>query len=181
MIKKDENIQCGWCEGKDSAEKWNTYTYNQCKSREQRRAFTQIYKERTFTRAANTFYRCPLCGMWSRGSQLAIVDTDDIKLLKLGREPVIQEVEDNELIIRNKEVMEDNNMENSLNKEDYELVVGEIRGDTDEARELIKSMSTGRPNTDNNIENNLYKDGCEVVFAGLRGGKGNFRLNIDNK
>lgn len=94
MVSEHNIIQCGWCKAKNTAEKWNDITLKECNSREKRRAYTPVYKESTFTRGANTFYKCPSCGSWSRGSQLAIVDTDDKKLLRLGREPLVKEVID---------------------------------------------------------------------------------------
>jgi len=90
MLEKDTMIKCGWCGNKNTAEKWNDLSFSECTNREMRRAYTQIYNEKTFSRKANTFYKCPSCGMWSRGSELAIVDTDDEKLLKLGREPIVK-------------------------------------------------------------------------------------------
>ena len=93
MISKNQNIKCPWCGSKDKAVNWNDESYKECKSREQRRAFTEIYKERTFSKGANTYYKCTTCGMWSRGSQLIIVDTEDERLLKLGREPIATEVD----------------------------------------------------------------------------------------
>ena len=91
MISKIVGIICGWCDKKSSIETWEDTTYAECTSREQRRAYTSLYNEKAFLRKTDTFYKCPHCGMWSRGCQLTITDTDDEKLLKLGREPVINE------------------------------------------------------------------------------------------
>jgi hypothetical protein len=52
-----------------------------------KRAFTELTKEKAFLYKSDTFYKCPKCGKWLRGCQLAIVDTTDEKLLKLGRKP----------------------------------------------------------------------------------------------
>lgn len=101
MLEKGIQIKCGWCDGYTKAENWEKNTYDQCKSREMRRAYTSIYNKKTFYRKANTFYKCPICDMWSRGCQLKIVGTTDKELLKLGGEPVISEVVDNELNERN--------------------------------------------------------------------------------
>lgn len=89
MLDERQNIKCPWCDGKSTAKEWDDNTYSECTSRAMRRAYTPIYKESTFRRGAGTFYKCPKCELWSRGSQLAIVDTDDKRLLRLGREPVI--------------------------------------------------------------------------------------------
>ena len=93
MVGKQDNIRCGWCDSKSTAEKWNENSYKECKSREMRRAYTDIYKYAAYRVGANTFYKCPACSSWSRGCQLAVVDTNDVKLLKLGRKPVIDEVD----------------------------------------------------------------------------------------
>jgi hypothetical protein len=65
---------------------WNDLTYSKCTNREMKRAFTQLTSEKAFLRKSDTFYLCPKCEKWSRGSQLSIVDTTDPKLLRLGRE-----------------------------------------------------------------------------------------------
>lgn len=92
MIGKEINIKCGWCSGKHKAEEWNELTYSECKSREMRRAYTEIYKESTFSKGADTYYKCPSCGTWSKGCQLSIVDTEDRRLLRLGGEPVLPDI-----------------------------------------------------------------------------------------
>ncbi|MEM4385422.1 MAG: hypothetical protein QXD03_02605 [Candidatus Anstonellales archaeon] len=89
MLDKDTKILCQWCGEKSSASEWNDNTYAQCINREMRREYTPIYEEKTFKREANTFYKCPKCGIWSRGSQLKIVDTENERWLKLGGEPII--------------------------------------------------------------------------------------------
>lgn len=90
MIDKDTHIECGWCGGVETAETWNDNTFKECRSREEKRAYTEIYKKKTFKRSADTFYKCKNCGRWSRGCQLKIVDTDDKELLSLGGEPIVK-------------------------------------------------------------------------------------------
>lgn len=92
MLSEDIMILCQWCGNKSTAKEWNDNTYAECKSREMRRKYTPIYKERTFKRGANTFYKCPSCGTWSRGSQLKIADMNNKDLLGLGGEPIIKVV-----------------------------------------------------------------------------------------
>jgi hypothetical protein len=89
MISRDENVRCGWCGKASKLGEWNDLTYSKCVNREMKRAFTQLTSERAFLRKSDTFYMCPRCSKWSRGSQLSIVDTTDEKLMKLGREPVM--------------------------------------------------------------------------------------------
>ena len=89
MISRNEHVRCGWCMKVSSLGEWNDLTYSKCTNREMKRAFTQLTSEKAFLRKSDTFYLCPHCGKWSRGSQLSIVDTEDHKLLSLGREPVM--------------------------------------------------------------------------------------------
>ena len=88
MISREESVECPWCGNKEELGVWNDYTYMQCTSREMRRAFTELTREKAFTRKAKTFYLCIKCNKWVRGSQLWIVDTDNPELKKLGREPI---------------------------------------------------------------------------------------------
>lgn len=86
MISRNEKISCGWCGKVSTLGEWNDLTYSRCTNREMKRAFTQLTNEKAFLRKSDTFYECPECHKWSRGSQLSIVDTNDEKLLKLGGE-----------------------------------------------------------------------------------------------
>lgn len=89
MIKRSEHVRCGWCLKVHKLGEWNDLTYSKCSNREMKRAFTPLTNEKAFLKRSDTFYICPECKKWSRGSQLVIVDTDDPKLLKLGGEPVM--------------------------------------------------------------------------------------------
>ena len=89
MIAKTVKIKCGWCESKSTAEEWEDTTYAECTCREQRRTYTSIYLERAFNKNGDTYYKCPKCSMWSRGSQLRITDTEDSKLLRLGGDDIV--------------------------------------------------------------------------------------------
>lgn len=91
MISKDEHIRCPWCNEVSTAQEWEDNTYSSCVNREMKRAYKSVMDEATYKKKANTFYKCPKCSRWSRGCQLAIVDTEDKKLLKLGRLPVMEQ------------------------------------------------------------------------------------------
>ena len=94
MIGKDTSIKCGWCDAVYSAEEWNKLTYNNCINREMKRAFLDICNIKAFDRKNPHYYKCPSCGIWCKGSQLSIVNTDNPKLLRLGHEPVLRTRED---------------------------------------------------------------------------------------
>lgn len=94
MINRSEHVRCGWCMRTSALGEWNDLTYSKCTNREMKRAFTQLTQEKAFMRKSDTFYICPKCNKWSRGSQLAIVDTTNEKLLRLGREPIMGKPEE---------------------------------------------------------------------------------------
>lgn len=88
-ISRNEDVRCPRCFKHSKLGEWNDLTYSKCSNREMKRAFTLLTEEKAFFRKSDTFYLCPKCGQWSRGSQLAIINTDNKRLLKLGRERVI--------------------------------------------------------------------------------------------
>ena len=88
-ISKDSKVKCQWCTGVDSAESWNTTTYNECTSREMRRAYKNIYIKSVWLKNSDHFYKCPNCGRWSRGSQLILLDNNDSIVKGLGCQPVM--------------------------------------------------------------------------------------------
>lgn len=89
MISREEDIKCPWCRAVNKLGVWNDLTYSKCVNREMKRAFTKLMEEKAFLTKTDTYYICPSCNKWSRGSQLSIVNTDNPKLLKLGGELII--------------------------------------------------------------------------------------------
>lgn len=87
-IDKKEMVRCGWCFKDSTLEEWNNLTFSRCVNREMKRDFTHLTDSKAFLHKSNTFYMCPKCNAWSRGSQLRIVDTDNEFLKKLGGESV---------------------------------------------------------------------------------------------
>lgn len=87
-IDKKEIVRCGWCFKDSTLGEWNDLTYSKCTNRAMKRDFTELTDSRAFLNKSNTFYMCPKCSAWSRGSQLRIVDTDNDSLKRLGGEPV---------------------------------------------------------------------------------------------
>lgn len=89
MINLTERVRCPWCYKVHTVEEWDNNTYAQCTNRQMKRAYTHLTNEKAFKRVSDTqdsFFLCPSCNKWSRGSQLAIVDTKDENLLKLGND-----------------------------------------------------------------------------------------------
>lgn len=94
MITEDTKITCGWCNEVFTAEQWNDNSKKECYTREMRRAYKDIYNPKVFKQNTKpAWYKCPKCELWSKGSQLQIVDTKDEELLKLGGEPIIKSVD----------------------------------------------------------------------------------------
>lgn len=89
MINKCVDVLCPRCGKVTKLEIWNNLTYSMCSTREMRRAYTQLYEEKAFRHESNTFYVCPQCHQWSRGSQLRITNTDNTELKKLGGRSVV--------------------------------------------------------------------------------------------
>lgn len=93
MIPDTEVVRCPRCQTMHSLKEWNDASYAQCKSREMKRSYTKLTEERAFNAKRNAFYLCPECNQWARGSQL-IIESDDPRLVKLGRKSVISCDED---------------------------------------------------------------------------------------
>lgn len=89
ILDKEAKIQCQWCGKEDTLKKWNDTTYEQCKNREMKRLYMSVTDTRAYAKNSGKFYKCPNCGQWLKGSQL-IINSTNISLSKLGREPIIQ-------------------------------------------------------------------------------------------
>ena len=89
-IGKDEKVKCQWCEGEFSAESWNDSTYSECKSREMKRAFRPIFNRQVWGKTSQHFYKCPRCGMWSKGNQLVLLDKNGKVVRGIGGQPVMK-------------------------------------------------------------------------------------------
>lgn len=90
MLSRNLDVKCSWCGKTSTLGDWNDTTYARCTNREMKRAFITLTDKKAFLRKTDSFYLCPCCGKWSRGSQLRIVNTNDVKLLKLGGESVLK-------------------------------------------------------------------------------------------
>lgn len=91
-IDRKEIVRCGWCFKDSTLGEWNDLTYSKCTNREMKRDFTHLTDSKAFLHKSNTFYICPKCSVWSRGSQLRIVDTENAFLKRLGGESVTNPV-----------------------------------------------------------------------------------------
>lgn len=91
-IDRNEKVRCGWCFKDSQLGEWNDLTYNSCTNREMRRDFTPLTDSKAFMHKSDTYYKCPKCLTWSRGSQLKIVDTHNESLKRLGGEPTVKPI-----------------------------------------------------------------------------------------
>lgn len=89
-LSNELHIKCQHCGKKSNLIDWDNLTYSKCTNREMKRAYKHLNDRKSFNRKADTFYMCPECKRWSRGSQLSIEDTDDLSLKSLGRESIIE-------------------------------------------------------------------------------------------
>lgn len=93
LISKDADIECGWCNKSNKAEVWNSISKAECTSREMKRAYKDIFNEDVFNKNKKVaWYKCPKCGLWSKGTQLKIVNTNNSRYRALGGEPVIRTI-----------------------------------------------------------------------------------------
>lgn len=89
-IKKEDKVKCQWCEGVYEAETWNDATLKECKSREMKRAFRPIYNKQVWSKTSQHFYKCPRCGMWSKGNQLILLDNEEKQVRGIGGQPIMR-------------------------------------------------------------------------------------------
>lgn len=87
-INRSEKVRCGWCFKDSTLGDWNDLTFSKCSNRQMKRDFTPLTNSKAFLHKTDSYYLCPKCNNWSRGSQLRIVDTDNESLKRLGGEPV---------------------------------------------------------------------------------------------
>lgn len=90
MIDKNVRIKCPWCYKDSMLYEWNDLSFTFCVNREMKRLFTKLNDKKAFRKKNPSYYICPKCKNWSKGSQLKIVGTDDKELSKLGGEPLVK-------------------------------------------------------------------------------------------
>lgn len=89
-INKESMIECPWCNCSNLAEKWNNLTFEQCTTREMRRAFKDIYNLKVWGSESKNFYICPECKMWIRGNQLILLDDNNQRVKEIGGRAVMR-------------------------------------------------------------------------------------------
>jgi len=75
-LSRQTNIECQWCYEKSKLGEWNDLTYSKCTNREMKRRFTNLAEPKALLHKSDTFYLCPKCEKWSRGSQLRVVNEE---------------------------------------------------------------------------------------------------------
>ena len=89
ILDKHLDIRCPRCGKTSKLFRWDNATYSECDTDEMKELYTHLYEEKAFLRKTDAYYICPKCHNWSRGSQLKIIGSKDIKLNALGGEPII--------------------------------------------------------------------------------------------
>lgn len=87
-LSRNEKVRCGWCFDTSNLGEWSDLTYSECRNREMKRLFVPLTERGAFKRNSKSFYKCPKCGKWLRGSQLKIIRSNDKSLESLGGEAV---------------------------------------------------------------------------------------------
>ena len=83
-LSRNEDVICGWCGAINTLGKWSDLTYSKCTNREMKRAFQPLTDSKAFMKNTKSYYICPDCGKWSKGSQLKIINSDNDEVSKLG-------------------------------------------------------------------------------------------------
>ena len=88
MLDTNLIIRCPWCGSTRTLKDWDDTTFSKCSTREMKRSFRSLTKEGTWLKNSNKYFVCRECQKWVKASQL-IIESNDAKLKKLGRESVI--------------------------------------------------------------------------------------------
>lgn len=88
-ISRMESVKCPWCEKESSLGDWDDTSYQECISREQKRAYRSLADSKVWGRESKNFFKCPKCGQWVRGNKLSI-NSDNPTLNRLGRSPLLE-------------------------------------------------------------------------------------------
>lgn len=82
MIKKTMKIICPWCCKDSTVEEWDNESFQACKSREMKRNYISLEKDKAYKRGTDTYYCCPKCKQWSGGWKIVLIrkegDTDKV-------------------------------------------------------------------------------------------------------
>ena len=71
-ISETDKIICAYCYCKSDAIEWDKLTFSKCSNREMKRSFTHLNDTKALLDKSNTYYMCPKCSKWNKGSQLSV-------------------------------------------------------------------------------------------------------------
>lgn len=74
MLDKKRKIQCPWCFKISSLGEWDDTTYSKCTNREMKRLYTSLTQKKAFKSNGESYYLCPICGKWSKGNELKLIE-----------------------------------------------------------------------------------------------------------
>lgn len=72
-MTKMTRLVCPWCHTENSVAEWDAKTFKACTSREMKRNYVSLEKDKAYRRGTDTYYCCPNCNEWSGGWRLSIV------------------------------------------------------------------------------------------------------------
>lgn len=90
QIPADAEIECPWCNKRAEATHWNNNTKASCLTREQRRAFKEIYDPKQWKSTTKSYYKCPNCGQWIKGNSLRLEIEISGEMRKIGYAPIMR-------------------------------------------------------------------------------------------
>ena len=146
QIKGTDKVRCQWCNTDTAAKEWNDITYSECITREMKRAFKPIFDIKVWGKGSDHFYKCPKCGMWSKGNQLLLIRPDGSVQRGLGGFPV--------MTIRKESIHhnEEDTLDNTENK---------IK------KNIISNISDNSKNQNTSKDEDNLDDNLGVIISGL--------------
>lgn len=87
-IGSNLDIRCPWCRKVNKLGIWDLVTFKKCVTAQMKRDYQHMSDPKAYGKDTKSYYMCPKCNKWSKGSQLKFVNTDNPFLLGLGGESI---------------------------------------------------------------------------------------------
>jgi hypothetical protein len=89
-IYSDDVFKCQYCGAPNKAITWDTETFRSCRSRIEKREFQHLNNSIAIEKDNDTYYKCPRCKKWSKGSQLVVVKARIEEVKHIKRDSIIE-------------------------------------------------------------------------------------------
>ena len=75
QIDRHEKVRCGICLKESELGEWDDLSFSKCINRQLKKLYLHLTEKKAFLKKTNSYYMCPKCKQWLKGSQLKIVDS----------------------------------------------------------------------------------------------------------